>query len=134
MPSINFSSVPTMNIITPGTYAAKFDEFEEDVAGTDGSPMYKMTFVITEEGEFKGRKVFRNHSLKEAALWAFKKTCIALGADPEAFTADEEIDTDELLADLQGADCRVVLKTKKYEGEDRTDLRAILPPAFEFAS
>lgn len=136
MPSINFSNIPTMDPVAKGVYAAQFDSFENDFASTDGSEMITMTFIITEEGEFKGRKLLRNHSMKEQALWAFKRTCIALGADASKFEADEELDTDELLADLQGAACRLAVREKIYEGEKRSEIRAILAPQYdgEFAA
>lgn len=133
-PAINFSNAPKFDNIPPGRYNAKFEEYENDVAGTDGSDMVKMTYIITEEGEYKGRKAFRNLSLKPTALWMFKRTCIALGIDEAVFDTEEDLDTDEILDDAVGADCRLVIKERTWEGEKRSEIRSVLAPAYEFST
>lgn len=136
-PAINFAKAPKMEMIPAGRYAATFDEYENDVADTDGSPKVNMKYTIKEEGEFKGRKAFRTLSLKESALWMFKRTCLAMGAAEEDFegdSEDDEVDTDEILDQLVGADCILVIKTRTYEGEKRSEIRSVLAPSYEFAS
>jgi hypothetical protein len=133
MPAINFGNVKELSSIPRGTYNARLDDYENDIAGTDGSDMVKATFEITEDGEFNGRKMVRNFSLKESALWAVKRACIAMGTNPEVFEADV-VDTDELFDELRGAECRLVVKEKMYDGEKRSEIKSILAPAYEFGA
>lgn len=126
-----------MSNIPVGTYNAIFDEYENDYASTDGSEVVKMTFVLDgnpgEQASQNGRKAYRTFSMKATALWAFKRACLALGESPETFESEEDLDTDEILDQLVGSRCRLVVKHRKVDGELRSDVRAILAPAYEFA-
>lgn len=102
-PIVDGSSIKDFDPIE-GTFNCRLESFENKAAKTDGSPNVNLTFVV-DEGEYVGRKLFVTKSLKPQALWNFKKTCVALGADPEEFVG--QFDTDEILRNLIGEECRV---------------------------
>jgi hypothetical protein len=92
--------------IDPGEYEAKFVEFENGVSQA-GNAKVVMVYEITEEGEFVGRKLKAHKGLSNDALWSLKRDLIALGADPDDIAGS--FDTDELLPDLVGNDCKIVV-------------------------
>lgn len=121
MPVVDGSSIQNFDPIPADVYPAKLESYENKTAKTDGSANVNLVFVIT-EGEYEGRKQFLTRNLKPQSLWSFKATCVALGADPKLFA--EEFDTDEILTDLIGEDCRirVTLQTEgQYAGKNNIE-------------
>ena len=121
MPVVDGSSIQNFDPIPADVYEAKLESYENKTAKTDNSPNVNLVFVIT-EGEYEGRKQFLTRNLKPQSLWSFKATCVALGAKPELF--DGEFDTDEILTDLIGADCRlrVIVQTEgQYAGKNNVE-------------
>lgn len=126
MPLIPMSEATVYAAIEPGTYEAVLDEWEYvEEAASSGNPYVKMTFAIS-EGEYEGRKLFRNFSAMPDALGYMKRALVALGAEAEAVSQD--FDTDDILPDLMGNPCRIVVRKREYEGEDQNDVSRVLPP------
>lgn len=74
-------------VLPAGIYECKLRE----VTAQDGqkAPYWKWEFEIVED-EYKGRRLWLNTSLSEAALWKFKEVFKAFGVTPDT-------DTDELV-------------------------------------
>lgn len=102
MPRVDLKGVKTtFELVPDGDYEGMFTEFKNlKIKGGDnkGKDMVAHTYVITEDGEWKGRKLFKNYPLTEAALWSWKGDAITMGADPEEL--ETELDTDDVLRGL----------------------------------
>ena len=125
LPSIDFSGIKDLEAIEADTYDAVLDEFELK-QGPKGD-YYSLKFKIT-DGEFEGRSQWRNISITPNSLWAFKRACIALGADPGQF--DGSLDTDEVLESVLGNPCRIKVSVREYEGRNTNQVDAVLAPGF----
>jgi len=124
-PKVDYSGTKTLEALPKAIYRARLSEFE--FGETDNGPKIDMTFEVTDDHpDFQGRKLFRSHSLQPQALWASKQTFIALGADPEVFAG--EVDLEDLLPDLVGNEVDLVVNVRKYEGEDRNEVRRVKRP------
>lgn len=113
MPLINASDIKELEPLPAGWYEARFAKFENGESAK-GDDKIDLQFEVTEVGEYEGRKLYRTHSLLPQALWALKNTCLALGSDPEDWVG--EIDTDDIMGELIGADCRLKVSQSTYEG------------------
>lgn len=101
MVKINFADVKEREIIPVGDYECTLTAITFVAKkATTKAPYIKCEFTVSEEGEAQGRKLFRNLSLSEESLWAFKSAMIALGTDPEEF--DDEVDPEEMARDNIG--------------------------------
>lgn len=126
MPLIPMSEATVFTAIEPATYDAVLDEWEYvEESAASGNPYVKMTFAIS-DGEYEGRKLFRNFSAMPEALGYMKRALVALGAEAEEVSQD--FDTDDILPDLVGNPCRIVVTKREYEGEEQNDIRRVLPP------
>lgn len=116
------------SVIDDGTYEAELEKHKTVPHPKDdpkGSPYVALTFIITEDGEYVKRRLWRNYSLKPEALWALKETMINLGASPDVFEGDE-VDIDEELTNLYGEGCRVDVGVSEYQGKPRNEVRKVL--------
>lgn len=129
-PIVDGSSIKDFDPIE-GTFNCRLEKFENKPAKDGESDNINLTFVV-DEGEFTGRRFFVTRNLKPQALWSFKKTCIALGADAEQFKGS--FDTDEILRGLIGEECRVKASIQTegdYAGRQKVD--DVLAPGFSLA-
>lgn len=78
--------------IPEGTYECRLIEVKVTTAKKSGNPMWVWTLEIVEEPH-RGRRLWVNTVLTEAAMWKVGEMFSAFGADPE--TAD----TDEIIGD-----------------------------------
>lgn len=114
-------------VLPRGIYDVVVDGCEYGISQRSGNPMWTWTFEV-EGGEYANRKLFFHTVLTKEQMPRTKKAlaCIA----PEVLTAGN-VDV-KALADegtFLGKRCRVRVDIRKYEGEDRNNVRAILPPA-----
>lgn len=117
MPVVDMTGITTeYTPIDAGVYEARFIEFENRFS-QKGNPMVRMAYEITEEGDFEGRKVYGTRTLTKESLWSLKRDLIALDADPDDIAA--EFDTDELLPNLIGAECKVVVSLGEPDEQGR---------------
>jgi len=124
MTRINLKSVASSEPVPAGTYDATFTEWEKRRNADDSGEHFSMQFTLT-ENEFKGRKVYRNYSLKPEALIYFKTFLARLGTPDDALE-DEEAEIEDILNDLKGADCRVKVRVRKWQGENRNEVQGVL--------
>lgn len=129
MPKIDFSDVKPLEPIPDGDYEATLTAVEliEKKASTK-APYLKLEFTVQEEGEFQGRKLFRNASLSPDSLWAYKQSMIALGSDPEIF--EGELDPLEVAQDNIGNSCSLSVSQTEYEGRPQNKVNRIRELAF----
>lgn len=125
MPQIDFTGVKEgFEIIPEGKYPATLEKWEYfPTAKSSGEPYVALTFHII-EGEFEGRKLWRNYSLQKQSLWAIKRTAVRLGSDPDMLNGP--LDLDDFLPDLVGAPCVVDVGIHPYNDEDRNDVKDVL--------
>ncbi len=130
MPRINFANVKTLEALPAGDYGASLTEVKYvEKSRSSGQPYYRLGFTVTDDGEYSGRKLFRNASLTEESLWAIKAYLIALGTDPEELEGDADVD--ELFNDRIGSDCVIVVDVKKLDdGRDSNEIKTIKDATF----
>ena len=124
MPRLNFSNVKEFAPLEEGSYIGRLTSVEYIAKSrTSGQPFIKLTFTLTSDNEdesLSGRKLFRNASLQEESLWAFKKYMIALGTDPEEF--DEDVEVEEMARANIGNDALLVVGVKEFEDRKSNEI------------
>lgn len=129
MTKINLKAVSKAEPIPAGTYDATFTDFEKKPNSDGSGDHFSMQFTVTDD-EYAGRKVYRNYSLKTDSLPYFKQFMSRLGAGEDALE-DEAAEIEDILNDLKGADCRVKVRLRTYQGEARNDVQSVLSATFE---
>jgi hypothetical protein len=114
---INFNDVPEeFAVVGPGVYLCEIEEAPtiEDKPGK--GQMVKAVLTITDEGDFKGQKLFTNQCLwVEPGKRALKRMALSAGV-----TADESgLD----LQDFLGKIVRVQVNTRMYEGKEQANVK-----------
>jgi hypothetical protein len=121
VPKVNLAGVKTsFDLIPDGLYDGMFTAFENKKiknGNNKGGDMVAHTYVITEDGEWKGRKLFKNYPLTEAALWSWKGDAITLGADADAL--ETEIDTDDVLATVLNNSVKLKVSSHADPNDDQ---------------
>lgn len=113
---MDFSAVKSFEPVPADTYEATLTEVEYvEKTLTSKGDYIKLVFTIS-DGEYQGRKLFRNMSMLENSLWAFKNAMIALGTDPSAF--DGELDPEEVARENVGNDCQLDVVVKQVSGQN----------------
>lgn len=123
-PSGGFSPVPV------GEYDAVVSGAEFKTS-SNGNPMYNVEFTITDSGEAKGRKAWRNITITERSVGMALDQLIALGTSQEA-VAESLIEGNDLgkatvCADLVDTPCRIKIKHREYNGKTQSDVDRIMP-------
>jgi len=131
MPRVDFSNVTDFKPIPEGTYDVTLSGAKVIAESkSSGQPYVELTFTVA-EGEYAGRRLFRNFSLQPQALWAFKKGMVRLGSDPDNFVGELDLsDIEMLCADCVGSPARIVVALRDYEGQQRNDVKTVLGPEF----
>ena len=121
---IDFTGVESDFVALPnGTYDCIFESYKFDIAKSSGEPKVNIVYEVTEE-PYQKRKFWKDYSLQPQALFAIKGAVVALGADPQTLTGQVELD--EILTELRGNPCRVVVTTETYEGKERNRVKTVL--------
>ena len=125
MPLIDFSGVSDgFEVIPEGIYDAHLEDWDYvEQSQSSGKPFLKLEFIC-DDPDYEGRKFWRNHSAQPQALWALKRTLVRLGADPEDLA--DEVDLDDIMPNLVGAQCRLDITVEEYNGEDRNQVKDVL--------
>lgn len=130
MPVIDFSGVKELEALPDDTYRCIIgDVSREKPTDPKKHEYYKVKFSVSDEdSEYKGRSLYRNYSLSPQSLWALKQFMIVAGTDPEVFAG--EVDTDEEMTALKGAEVDVVATTKPYGDKMVNEVVKVSPPGF----
>jgi opacity protein-like surface antigen len=126
---VNFTDVESTNYdaIPGGTYAAKVTDGEIRESGPNaknpGANYINWEFTI-QEGEHQGRKQWMNTSLLPQALFGLKGLLAATGRFSEdRLNGDLDFEIDEVL----GADVKIVVRQKQYEGDTQNEVKRVKP-------
>lgn len=113
-------------VIPRGTYDAIVDDVTHGVSQRSGNKMWTWTLEVTTP-EFAGRKLFFHSVLTPEQLPRLKKilTRIAPELLEGPFNAREIAEQGV----LSGKQLRVRVDIRKYEGQDRNNVKDILPPS-----
>lgn len=113
MPTIDFSAVKDFEPIPGGDYTAAITKHEFGTSKS-GNQKVKVTYTI-QDGEYEGRNIWKDYSLLPSAVWVIRKHLIAIGADPEDFGTDTDLDS--LLDDAHDVNVTIVVGRREGEGE-----------------
>ncbi len=118
----------SFEVIPRGTYNGVISSCDYQLSANSGQPMWAVQIILT-DGEFEGRKLFTHLSFAPKALPMTKKnlTFIAPELASTAFNPETEA------SNLEGRAVRFKTVIRKYEGEDRTNVRDFLPPSSDEA-
>jgi len=132
---VDLSGVSTKYEPIPrGTYDATIAEMAYGVSQRSGNPMWTVTLQIeSEDDKINNRKLFTHLTFNEGGLGRTKRFLAAIKTDDGAeqqllgqpFNPEEVAESGLLV----GARCRARVDIRRYEGENRNDVKAILPPA-----
>lgn len=78
--------------------------------------------VCDDEGEYAGRKAFRNISSSPDGLWAFVEATVALGADEEEMT-QPQIDMDDAFTELRGNECYIRTSIREWQRNETSPMQ-----------
>ena len=122
---VDFSGVSdSFEPIPVGDYDAVFTGFKIDKSkSTEGAFNAVLEFTISDP-EYSGRKAWANRSLLPQSLWVLKRAMVALGADADDLSGP--IDLEEELDALKGADCRLRMSIREYEGRQNNQIDEVL--------
>jgi hypothetical protein len=118
--SASFEPVPD------AVYHVRLEDVDSSREGPKG-PYWSWQFVIVEDGEAKGRKLWNNTSLSDAAMFKFKESF-------DAFGVETDTDTDDIIGQV----CRAVVSTRTIQqgdrkGEQANQIDRLTPADSEFA-
>lgn len=89
----------------------------------DKYPYILAEFTVAEdEGEYAGRKAFRNFSSSPDGLWAFVEGAIALGADEEEVT-QPSVDMDDMFTELRGNECYIQTSIREWQRDEKSPVQ-----------
>jgi hypothetical protein len=99
----------------PGEYHVMLTDHKiKPASGPDKHPMLVLEFTAMEdEGEFSGKKAFRNLSASPAAIPFMVDAAVALGADPDE-VVQTSVDFDAIFTTLRSQECWIVTSIRKY--------------------
>lgn len=129
------------DLVAEGKYEVRVNQASLKTAKSGSSQMINLELIVTEDGEFFGRKLFTNLSLHPKAMWKTKKFLQALGVEltkSEDGKDQLEIDADEGTGRLNepqlvDVSCYAVIKHETYQDKTRHAVDEILPLTGEYA-
>lgn len=104
-----------------GVYDVTVFDAKVAIAKT-GSKYVAWEFKVS-EGDHMGRRAWLNNSLQQQALWALKRSLIAMGEDPIALEGRFKLNLKAFL----GRPCKIVIAHEQYEGTPRQRVTRVLP-------
>lgn len=128
-PAISFQGVESKSFepLPKGRYLSKVSALEYNAESKrSGEPTLAWEFTVT-GGEFNNRKGFLNTSLQKQSLWNTMRILMALGyTEDEVKSRDWDFEDPEVIDEIVGRDCVIVIRHEKYEGEDRQRVSRVL--------
>lgn len=120
---IPFAGVKTeFEPIPPGAYESLLKDYKlgkVKSGANEGADKIDLQFMVTEEGDWHNRRLYRTCTFTADSLWAFKRTMSALGADVD-WEDPEGIDPEVVAKSVLMQPC--VVKTSLRDYEDEKDL------------
>lgn len=126
VPSIDLSSVEDDNfdIIPKGLYNIIIDEATYGLSNASQNPMISLTLVV-EDGDYQGRKLFTHVVFSAKTMSMAKRTIKRLGLEELLQGPFNPEASAELFV---GKRAKAKVGIQKYEGEDRNQVKGLLPP------
>lgn len=107
--------------IPDGVYKVKVDSVNAKMS-KNGNPYLEFVYVISEEGDYNGRKVWDNLTIIPTTAWKQQIVLETLTRQP---WRENEMKLNP--KDLVGLECRAVIYQNEYEGKVRNKVEKILP-------
>jgi hypothetical protein len=124
---VDFTGVSTgFEAIPAGKYHVKVTNGEMKESGPSSKnpgAQYVAWELTVQSGDFTGRKLFLNTSLLPKALFGLKGLLAAVGH----IDKEDQGEIDFEIEDVVGSDCVARVGVRKYEGEDRNDVKGVEP-------
>ncbi len=128
-PAISFQGVESKSFepLPKGRYLSKVSALEYNAESKrSGEPALSWEFTVT-GGEHNNRKGFLNTSLQPQSLWNTMRILMALGyTEDEVKSREWDFEDPEVIDEIIGRDCVIVIRHEKYEGEDRQRVSRVL--------
>lgn len=127
---VNLAGVrTTLEVIPDGKYPANFVGKKFAMSKTN-NPKCTLEYTFTAEAgeEIAGRKAFVECSLQPQSLFKIKKAMIDMGMDPEDL--EGQIDLDEALDAMIGAETTIRVGHHEWEGSTRNDYYVVSPDSW----
>ncbi len=120
---LNEAPDSSFEVLPRGTYDVTVDSVEFGTSSS-GNPMWTWVLEVN-DGEFAGHKLFFHTVFAGKGLARTKKVLSAIA--PELFQGPFDPSDPEVTGSLVGKQARARVDVRKYEGEDRNNVRDILP-------
>lgn len=119
--------------IPAGVYEAVIDgKGIETRLSQAGNETLNIPFVIVDDENYAGRRVFENFVLTESAAWKIGQLLAATGLyDAERDGTKFVVDTDKLPSQLDQKRVRIRVKIEEYDGRRRNRITRIAPSQVE---
>lgn len=117
-----YSEAAGFEVMPRGRYPVICNSCEFDISSND-NPMWSMEWEV-EEGEFAGRKLFTHWTWTEKAAPFVKKDMAQVR--PDLLEAPFDVKDQEILDSMLGVRATANVTIKKFEGEDRNNVRGLL--------
>lgn len=119
--------------IPAGVYEAVIDgKGIETRLSQAGNETLNIPFVIVDDENYAGRRVFENFVLTESAAWKIGQLLVATGLyDAERDGTKFVVDTDKLPSQLDQKRVRIRVKIEEYDGRRRNRITRIAPSQVE---
>lgn len=123
---INFVGVKTeFEPIPNGAYESEFKDYKFGKVATgknQGADKVDLQYAVTEEGDYKNRRLFRTCTFTQESLYNFKKAMVVLGSEVD-WDSPDGLDVEAICREVRGRKCIVKVSIRDYEdpktGENR---------------
>lgn len=104
---ISFAGVKTeFEPVPSGIYESKFSSYKFGKTKEKQEDKVDLQFAITEENEWRNRRIFRTCTFNADSLWAFKRTMTNLGAEVD-WEDSEGVDPEAICRSVLNNPCLV---------------------------
>ena len=119
---VNLAGIATeFPVVTAGTYHSTISASEYVEKGDD---YIKVEFTLGEDtdgnNDFEGQKQWKNYSMKDEALFAFKRLLKDAGADDEIL--EGEFDPEEAIQEFHGSGIMVRVGNTTYKDKPKSEV------------
>ncbi len=128
---IDFSGVeePSFAVLPKGNYNVIITDCDADYSQA-GNKMWTMQMTVT-DGEYVDRKLFFHVTFSEKAMPFARKTLAQIA--PDLLESKWQYDDPEIVGRFVNMECIAQVKIKKYEGENRNNVGALLAAESAFS-
>lgn len=128
--TVDFSEVESFEPLPKGEYLAVIEEAKVvHPASEDKYPYINLKLDVTEDGEYKGRKLWVIWSLSPKALFRMKNDLDNLGIVVDEIDIDFDEDTDMVTSpELVGVPVVATVSMRTYEGREQNQVDVLRSP------